>query len=136
MIIGLSLAIGVTVFVLVAYFLRRNGSAPAIDPGLGRVMVFAWIGWSAIVATGTVLFWRARMEPLITGVQHYPHDRIGELTTNLIICWALIEGAALLGAVVYYLYGPLWVAIASVAMIWGAILMSRPQVEWFQRFMP
>src|SRR5688500_8726850 len=92
LIIGLSLAIGVSVFAVIAFCMQQTGAAPRpADPQFSQIMLFAWVGLTAITITCAVLYWRARVEPLITGVQSYPADRIKELNTNLIICWALVE---------------------------------------------
>jgi hypothetical protein len=135
LLIGLSLAIGVSLYAVVAYFMHRSGTAPrGANPEFGRIMIYAWIGLAAVTLTAAVLFWRARVEPLITGVQSYPGERMKELNTNLIICWALIESAALFGVTVYFLTNILWIGAASVVLIWGAVLSTRPKIEWYQRF--
>jgi hypothetical protein len=134
-IIGLSLAIGVSVFAIIAFMMQDSGAAPrSPEPEFNRIMMYAWIGLSAVTVTAAVLYWRARVEPLITGVQQYPNARMKELTSNLIICWALVESAALFGVTVYFLTGKLWIGITSEILIWAAFLSTRPRVEWYHRF--
>jgi hypothetical protein len=38
-----------------------------------------------------------------------------------------------MGAVVYLLHGTLWVAIASLLLMWTAALKTRPQRAWYER---
>lgn len=133
-IIGLSLPAGVTLFVFITWFLHQSGAAPQADPGFARVLVYAWIALAATTAFTALFFWRTRVEPLISSSEPLPRARIGELTSNLLICWACVETAALFGAAVYFLSGILWVGAVSVVMIWVAVLSTRPQLEWFERF--
>ncbi len=136
LIIGLSLASGVTAFALIAFLMQRGGVAPrGSDPDFARIMIYAWAGLTAVTLTAAVLFWRARVEPLVTGVQRYPNMRMKELTSNLIICWSLIETASLFGVTIYFLTGILWIGALSVVFIWAAMLATWPRLSWYQRFM-
>lgn len=130
--IGLSLPLGVTLMAVVAWFI--GGAAPRSEPESARILVYVWIALTAGTAMTALFFWRARVEPLISAHEPLPAARMNELTTNLILCWALIEPASLFGVLIYLLHGTVWVAVTALLLSWGVALATRPQLEWFQRF--
>ena len=133
--ITLSLAMGVTLYAAVAWFLHEQGTAPRqTDPAFGNLLLYIWIGLTAVTSFAALFIWRGRVEPLIHGSEPLPASRMGELMSGHLIVLALVEGAALMGVTVYFLTGIMWPAIVSVFLIWFAVLATRPQVEWYQRF--
>ena len=133
--IGLSLAFGVTAFALVAWLMQRSGDTPrTVDLEFNRVLVYAWLALTAVTSFASLFFWRTRVEPMIGGIDRLPFARMSELTANVLICWALVEAAALFGVTVYFLTGTLWPGLVGVLLIWSTVLQTRPQIEWFERF--
>ena len=132
LLIGLALPLGVTMFALVAWVVRTQ--EPALTtPASAPMLIYAWIGFAAVSSFGALAFFRSRIEPLITNREARPDNLAGQLTANLLICWALVEGAALLGVAIYFVTGTRWTAAAGVILMWSAFLATRPQAEWFSR---
>ena len=132
--VGLSLALGVTIFAGVSWYLHQTVQAPTSDPQFTQLLIYAWIALTAVTTLSAVILWRSRVQPLINGNQSLPRERMPQLTANLLICWALIESASLLGVTIYFLTGTVWVAAVAEVIIWVAFLVTRPQVEWYERF--
>jgi hypothetical protein len=130
-VINRALPLGLTIALLIPYLagdMIGNESAP----GAERTLIYIW-GALAVTATmGALWFWRARVEPLIDE-RTDPDATRAQLTAHLVTTWALIEAPALMGAVVYLLHGTLWVAIASLLLMWTAALKTRPQRAWYER---
>lgn len=131
-IIGASLGIGVTLFAFVAWFLhQQQGSGDAAgDPTLMFNLMLA-VAVASVVAA--IVFWRVRVSPLIERPSPDRERRAaaGEIQTNVVIVWALIEGASLFAVVVYFLYGSVLAGLLGVALIWGALASTWPRREWF-----
>jgi hypothetical protein len=129
-IIGLSLGLGVTLFAAVSWYLNQ-GRTPTDAAGAG-LMLNAMLAVAVGAAVAGVLFWRARVAPLI----ERPHPRndwlahAAEVQTNVIIVWALMEGAALFAEVVYFLYGSAFAGVLGVAAIWITLGLTWPKREW------
>ena len=133
--IGLSLALGVTMFAAVVWFIQQQvGAPPQNDPAFVRLLIYLWIGVTAVTSFASLYVWRSRVEPLISSSEPLPAERVTELTSSQLICLGLIEGASLFGVVVYLLSGIMWPAIVGVSLIWFAVFATRPQLEWYQRF--
>lgn len=56
---------------------------------------------------------------------------IVQLDTGLIVCMPLTEGLALFGIFIYFIDGPWWLALASVAVSWGAFAVAWPRRGWY-----
>ena len=130
-IIGISLGTGVTLFAFVGWFLHQQEGpvAPEIDAALafnGFVALFL------LAALGALFVWRLRVAPLI----ERPHEetewrsRASAIQTGVIITWALLEGAALAGEVVYFLTGQTLAGLLGVILIWGGVGLTWPKREW------
>jgi hypothetical protein len=132
--IGLSLAMGVTLFVGMAYWINGTRGPAPMDAESGTTLIYVWIALGAGSAIAALSLWRSRVDPVINGPESHPRDAMSSLTSNLVVCWALIEGPAIFGAYIYFVYGVLWIGLVSVAAMWLTILMTRPQLEWFERF--
>lgn len=133
--ISLSLAMGVTLYTGVSWFLHQQGTMEReADPQFAQILIYAWIGVTAVSAFASLWFWRNRVEPLISGTEPLPLARLGELMSMHLVCIALIEGPALFGVTIYFLSGIIWPALVSVFLIWFVVLSTRPQTEWFERF--
>lgn len=131
-IIGASLGIGVTLFAFVSWF-RHQQQGPgnvAGDPALMFNLMLALVVTSVVAA---IVLWRARVSPLIERPSPDRERRAagGEIQTNVVIVWALIEGASLFAVVVYFLYGAALAGLLGVALIWAALAATWPRREWF-----
>lgn len=129
-IIGASLGIGVTLFAAVSWYLHRTGASA--DVGGGTLMFNAMLAAALGAAVAGTLFWRARVAPLIE--RPVPREdwlaHAGEVQTSVIIVWGLMEGAALLAEVVYFLYGSPFAGALGVAAIWVTLALTWPKREW------
>ena len=56
--------------------------------------------------------------------------RAAAIQTGVIICWAILEGAALVGEVIYFLTGHALSGLLGVLLIWGGIALTWPKQEW------
>ncbi|MGK7311245.1 MAG: hypothetical protein ACN0LA_03320 [Candidatus Longimicrobiales bacterium M2_2A_002] len=130
-IIGVSLGTGVTLFAFVSWFLHQQQGAvtPGFDPGL------AFNGFLALLvlaALGALFVWRLRVAPVIErahGENHW-QPRASAIQTGVITTWALLEGAALVGEVVYFLTGHTLAGLLGVLLIWGGIGLTWPKRDW------
>jgi hypothetical protein len=133
--IGLSLALGATLYAAVAWFLHSSGAGPtATDNGFGSLLLYIWIGFMTVSCFASLFIWRSRVEPLISGDEPLPANRMTDLLSAHMICLALIEAACLFGVTVFLLSGIAWPALAAVLLIWFVFFSTRPQPEWFERF--
>ncbi len=130
-IIGASLGLGVTLFAFVSWFLHQQGgpARAAPDPDLMASLVVA-LATAAILTA--ILFWRARVAPLIEREAARPEEsRTGDIQTNVVIVWALLEAPALFAVVLYFMYGNVLAGALGVALIWAALAATWPREEWF-----
>lgn len=129
-IIGASLGIGVTLFAFVSWF-RHQQQGPGDAAGDPALMFNLMLAVAVASVVAAILFWRARVSPLI---DRPSPDReraaAGEIQTNVVIVWALIEGAALFAVVVYFLYGTTLAGALGVALIWASLAATWPRREW------
>ncbi len=129
-IIGGSLGTGVTLFAFVSWFLHQQGGLTTdIDASL------AFNGFLALLllaALGAIFIWRSRVAPIIERPREETEwqPRASAIQTGVITTWALIEGAALAGEVVYFLTGHTLAGVLGVALIWVAIGLTWPKKEW------
>jgi hypothetical protein len=132
-IIGLSLGTGVTLFAAVSWFLHRQGGALTadIDP---TVAFNGFLGMLLLGALGAIFVWRWRVAPVIERPTQEGEwrARAATLQTGVILTWALLEGAALVGEVVYFLTGHGLAGVLGVALIWVGIGLTWPKREWIE----
>lgn len=133
-----SMGMGVTLFALVSWYTHQQGTAmePPGDPALMFNLMLA-LAAAAVVAA--ILFWRARVAPLIDRPSSGPTapgedwaTHWGRLQTSLVIIWAMIEGASLFAVVVYFLYDMPMAGLLGVALIWSALAITWPKREWVE----
>ncbi len=130
-IIGLSLGTGVTLFAFVSWFMHQQDN-PIGDFVYGDLAYNGFLALAVLVSLGALFFWRVRLAPLLEEPTREGdwQARAARIQTGLIITWALVEGGALVGEVVYFLTGN-WVAgVLGLVLIWGGVLMTWPKQEW------
>ena len=132
-IIGISMGLGVTLFALVSAFLHLGQDPRPLDE-LGQTLVQGLI-LVLVAATGfAVVWWRARVQPLLD--RPVPetdwHAHLGEIQTNVIIVWAVVEGGAFFAQVIYFMYGLAWAGIAGVVLMWAAVAWAWPKRGWVE----
>lgn len=130
-IIGISLGTGVTLFAFVSWFLhqQQGGMTSEIDPSL------AFNGFLALfllAAAGAMSVWRTRVAPIIQRPREETEwqARASAIQTGVIITWAIVEGAALAGEVVYFLTGYTLAGVLGVILIWAGVGLTWPKREW------
>lgn len=130
--IGASLGIGVTLFAFVSWF-RHQQQGPGDVAGDPALMFNLMLGVAVASVVAAIVLWRARVSPLIERPSPDRERRAapGEIQTNVVMVWALIEGAALFAVVVYFLYGSALAGLLGVALIWAALAATWPRREWF-----
>ena len=130
-VIGIAMALGVTLFAGVVTVLHATGGAPPADEStaslISTVMVVVAVG--AVIAA--LVLWRARVAPLIerptTGDWR---ARAASIQTGVIIVWALVEGASLFAEVVYLLHRDLFAGVLGLGLFWAALGLTWPRAEW------
>jgi F0F1-type ATP synthase membrane subunit c/vacuolar-type H+-ATPase subunit K len=126
--IGLALGASTTLFFLVTWFIQQQGSSPAAGSTL---IVYVWVAVATSLLAASMILWRGNVVPHIerpaTGDWR---DRAGRIQSGLVISWALVEGAALFGVVVYFLSGAWLAGVLGVVMMWTAVLWTWPRAEW------
>ena len=129
-IIGISLGTGVTLFAFVSWFLHQEQGP--INPELDAAVLFnGFLGLFLVAALGALAVFRARVAPVI----HRPSEeqwqpRASAIQTGIIITWAILEGAALVGEVLYFLTGHALAGVLGVLLIWGGVGLTWPKRSW------
>lgn len=135
-IIGGSMGMGVTLFALVSWFTHQEAS-PVNPAGDTALMFNIMVALAAAAAVAALVFWRARVSPLVDRRAGAAEEETGDwldrfalLQTNLIILWALLEGASLFTVVVYFLYGITTAGVLGMVLIWTGLALTWPRREW------
>ena len=130
-IIGISLGTGVTLFAAVSWFLHQQPGA--MEPGFDADLAFnGFLALFLLAGLGAIAVWRLRVAPVLSRPKEKAEwqARASSIQTGLIITWALIEGAALFGEVIYFLTGHVLAGALGVLLIWTAIGLTWPKKEW------
>jgi uncharacterized protein YijF (DUF1287 family) len=127
--IGISLAVGVAVLAVVAWFVQRGATQP---PVVDSVMVYVWVAFATSLAAASLVAWRGMVVPhLDAGRPAGPWQaRAEKVQTGVIITWALVEAAALFGVVVYFVSGQGLPAVGGLVLMGAALALSWPRTEW------
>lgn len=130
-IIGLSLGAGITLFAIVGWFLHQQRGAVA-ESAYGSLTFNAFLALVALVSAGAIFVWRWRVVAILERPARETEwqARAAELQTGVIITWALLEGGALVGEVVYFLTGNAVAGALGVLLIWIGIALTWPKREW------
>lgn len=134
-IIAASLIGGVTFFAIIAWLVVQESGPQASDPAAGPVMLYAWAGVAFASLSAAAVLWRLKVSPLIEdprrGAPGAAAAHNEALQTALIITWALLEGPALFGVVVYLLFGSDTAFGAGLLLVWLGIGLTFPRAGWF-----
>ena len=138
LIIVAALIVGQLTFAGVAWFLHANGTfTPSGQPMLNPI-TYAWILFG-IAGFGAALFFRQRLVALGVSAKGQQLIRSGSFTpahmqSQIIVMFALVEGAGLLGIVNYLLHGYRVMLVAVLVYIILASAVLFPRREWFDAF--
>jgi hypothetical protein len=132
-VIAFALGLGPTLFALVAWAVGSAGD----DGTPYEVLLYTFLGVAFSAALAALLVWRHRVGPAIeqgrrdraTGTRS--PDAAMRIQSNAIIVWALAEGAALLGVVVYFLSGRPLTAVIGLFMVWLTLGLTWPKADWY-----
>lgn len=137
-IIAAGLALSPTAVAVVAWVVTNGGAVPVASSaaGLADTLFLAWLVLTAGAVAAAVVMWRKKVEPVAWRARESrerPADvRAARLVTGLILVWALIEGPAMLGVVLFLLQGLQNVLVTSLAVLWVGMVITRPRAEWFE----
>jgi len=128
-----SLPIGVTLLAAVGLWLSVTKPRTAnIDSGF---LTLAWLVLTLGTTMAAVVVWQRMVRPLVPSsgfrADPLPAAEIGRLQTGLVVCMALVEGAALLGGVLLILGAGPAPALVGVILMWTAFLLLRPRRGWY-----
>lgn len=132
-VILLSLPIGVSLLAAVGLWLRTRGdAAPTGEPG---TLVTVWLLLTIGTLAAAWIAWQRRVAPLLPGspARGDPPSpgEVARMQSGLIVCMALLEGAALFGGVLLILGAGPAPALVGVVIMWTAFFLLRPRREWF-----
>lgn len=133
LILMVSLPIGVTLLAAIGLWLgTTEPRAAAVDTA---PLTLAWVAVTLATSVAAVIAWQRMVKPLVpsSGFRADPPsaDELGRLQTGLIVCMALVEGAALFGGVLLILGAGPVPALVGVIVIWTAFLALRPRRGWY-----
>jgi hypothetical protein len=128
--IGVALATGVTLFAVVAWLIQPATPPSPVDPTL----LYLWIAVATTLAAVAMIVWRGRVVPYLErpGAETDWGPRAERIQGGLIVTWALVEAAALMGVVVYFMEGHAVAGFGGVALMWGALAMTWPREAWLE----
>lgn len=132
-IIGLSLGTGVTLFAFVSWFLHQQ-QTPVRELVYGSLTYNGTIAMAVLAAIGAFFVWRWRVAPILERPARETEwqPRAAAIQTGVVITWALLEGGALVGEVVYFLTGNGTAGVLGVVLIWAGIGLTWPKREWLE----
>lgn len=130
----MSLLLGVLLFAGVVYAV--TGSGPAIVGGEGdwQFLVKTWYGVAAVLVAGWYLLWRKATRHTESPVSRPVTGGPERVIRLLIVAWAMLEGAALLGVTVGLLTGQRSMLVAAIVLMLAGMAFSFPRAEWFASF--
>ncbi len=133
-ILAMSLVMGVLLFAGVVYALTGSGSV--IDGGVGgwQFLIKVWYAVAAILVAAWYLLWRKATCHTESPVSRRAAGGPERVIRLLIIAWAMLEGAALIGVTVALLTGQRSMLVAAVVLMLAGTAISFPRGEWFASF--
>ncbi len=131
--IAASLPTGVVLLWVVAWVVTKGGTAALAPQALAHETAL-WI-WSAVALPGFAgaLFFRGRAVQVAEAAAGQPPSpaTAGEVQTNLIVAWALLEAPALLSGMFFLLLATTSVLSAAVPVYLVGVAVTFPRAEWF-----
>lgn len=127
---------GVTTFAVVAWLEGGGEAARPADAHAAGTMLWAWAAAASAAIVAATALWRTRVAPLIEsprGAREDGPDGAAALQTGLVLVWAILEGAALFGVLVYYLFGTPLALAGGLLLVWLGIGITFPRSDWFPR---
>jgi len=121
-VIALALPAGVLVFWVIAWFLTNAGER-GLSPGLLRGDVATWT-WAVVALAGFLgaFVFRGR------ALQAADPSRV---LSTLIVAWALLEGPALLGGLLFLLLAANGILLGAACVYAMGLVLTFPRAEWF-----
>lgn len=132
-IIAASLVGGVTAFALAAWFIvQQDGPMAAGGNETGALLRYVWATLAFGGVAAAMILWRVRVLPLLESPHHPDPESRGEaLQSALVTVWALLEGPALFGVVLFLLSGSFLTCGAGLLLVWLGIGLTFPRQDWF-----
>lgn len=131
--IMLAMPMGVSLLAAVALWLRTTSPAPA--SGDMATLTLVWIVLTVVTSLAAVAAWQRLVRPHVppTGFRADPPppEAVGALQRGLVVCMALVEGAALFGGVLLIVGAGPAPALVGVILIWTAFFVLRPRRGWY-----
>ena len=127
---------GVTTFAVVAWVESGGEGVRPGDAAAARTMLWAWAAAASAAIVVASVIWRRKVAPLIEsprGARGQGPRGVAALQTSLVAVWAVLEGAALFGVVVYYVFGPPLAVAGGLLLVWMGIGLTFPRSDWFPR---
>ena len=123
-VVAAAMLLGVVFFGAIAYFLSRSGQWQGMDQAVGRVLVYAGLGVSAVGLLGAPML-GVRLR---NSQSRLPEDEVVQrYAASVIVPQAVREGVGLVGVVTGLLAGsPNWILIFAAASI-GSQIMAFPR---------
>lgn len=133
LVLMVSLPIGVTLLAAIGLWLgTTEPRTAAVDTAS---LTLAWVVVTLTTSVAAVIAWQRMVKPLVPSsgfrADAPSADELGRLQTGLIVCMALVEGAALFGGVLLILGAGPAPALVGVILIWTAFLALRPRRGWY-----
>ena len=132
--IALAFPAGVVLFWVIAWFLTKAGGR-GLSPGLLRGDVAIWI-WAVVALAGFLgaFVFRGRALQAANGTAEGRPPAPGgaaRVLTTLIVAWALLEGQALLGGVLFLLLAVNGILLGAACVYAMGLVLTFPRAEWF-----
>ncbi|MGH7469521.1 MAG: hypothetical protein ACRENP_16340 [Longimicrobiales bacterium] len=134
-----ALVMGQVTFAAVVFYMLRAAEQAAPPVRLTDPLVLAWL----LVSAGSI-FGAFYFRQLISGARDRPAalQRVREgkvkpanLQTMIVIMWALLEGAGLMGLAVAFVLGGAQILYVTIGYIAATGFVFFPRREWFDAFM-
>jgi hypothetical protein len=136
LLIWASLLSGVLFFVAFAWFVTDGGASAEPESLLGSVQLDLAV-WGMLAVGGffgSLHFRRQGVEAVEAARREgatYDDLPLGTLQTQLIVAWALLEGPALFGGVIFMVTGNTTLLAAALGVFLAGMIAAAPRRDWF-----
>lgn len=128
---------GVVLIWAIAYFLTSGGAAPFGDgfPISTPSLIILYL-LSAVGGLAAALHFRRKSRAIhesarSTGAAAPSGEAVAQIQTNMIISWAILEGAAIVGAVLFLIAGPMEILYTAAVIYVIGLVLTAPRREWY-----